>query len=114
MVAGCDQRVSAGDPAYRDSFRSADECRRDYGDNCTYVPGGGAGHAGGYYGPYIVNSGRRPAPSPNSIGVEQSVLNSQTASRINSGFEVARGGFTSRGGFGGEGGFGGGEGGGGE
>ena len=104
MVAGCDQRVSAGDIAY--------DCRRDYGDNCTYASTGASGR-GGYYGPYIVNSGSRPAPSPNSVGVEQTVLSREVASRINSGAESARGGFTSRGGFGGgEGG--GGEGGGGE
>ena len=112
MVAGCDQRVSAGDIAYHDRFGSADDCRRDYGDNCTYASTGASGR-GGYYGPYIVNSGSRPAPSPNSVGVEQTVLSREVASRINSGAESARGGFTSRGGFGGgEGG--GGEGGGGE
>lgn len=112
MVAGCDQRVSAGDVAYRNNFRSLEDCRRDYGDDCTPAPGGTGGH-GGYYGPYILNSGTRPMASANSAGIEPAVLNTETASRINSGSESVRGSFTSRGGFGGEGGgFGGGEGGG--
>jgi hypothetical protein len=112
MVAGCDQRVSAGDVAYRDAFRNADDCRRDYGYSCTAGGGGaGGGGHGAWYGPYLVNSNGRPSASPSSMGVEPTVLSADTAARINSGAEVSRGGGTSRGGFGGEGHGGGGEGG---
>lgn len=104
MVAGCNQSVSAGDVAYRNSYRSAEDCRRDNGVDCTT---GGAGGRGGFYGPYIVNSASRPAASPNAVGVEQTVLTGETASRINSGFAASRSSFTARGGFGAEGGFGG-------